>query len=389
MQEPIARQTRYAALAEIFREQIQSGKLNAGDRLPSFAEMRTHYGASPLTVDRALAMLEREELIVRVNGSGTFVAQKREKASAERTGRPTIALVLPNCHTSFFSPIIWGVEQACRRADHNLLLANSRGDHALEAELLASHAPDVAGLCIMACGCGNLGAFAPLLDAQVPFVLFDREVPGLSAPLITSDNELGGYDATMHLISTGRHPHLIGEAVEAASSLRDRYAGYRRALKKSGMPFDSECVYFGRLGESPELIGYVMTKLILAANPDEPVAIFALNDMVARGVYVAVREARLRIPADVAIVGFDDAIAADFDPPLSSVHQHLSLMGEETVKTLLSLVRTGTSSKSTITRVKPKLIVRNSSDENSGFSALTEMQSAVQNAGRPRYAEVA
>ena len=73
-----ARSNKPILLANAFRQQIQSGALRVGERLPSFAEMREQYGASTLTVDRAFAILEGEGLIVRVNGSGTFVAPKRE-----------------------------------------------------------------------------------------------------------------------------------------------------------------------------------------------------------------------------------------------------------------------------------------------------------------------
>lgn len=364
--------TKYARLAHLFREQIAAGVLREGDRLPSFAQMRAHHGASPLTVDRALAMLEREQLIVRVNGSGTFVAPKVAAGAQER---PLLGLLLSNCHLPFFSAIIGGVEEASRAAGFNLLIANSQGDHALEAQLLRRISAQTVGLCVMACGWGNQKAFAPLLEARVPLVLLDREVPGLAIPLVSTDNERGGYDATRHLLQTGRQPFVIGESLETASSLRERVTGYRRALSEAGLPFDEARVRLGENFDNPELIGYEQTRRLLETERD-PLAIFALNEAVARGVYLATREASLRIPADVAVVGFDGVAAADFDPPLSSVHQNLSGLGVESVKRLLEVIKTGASTKASVTRLSPHLVVRNSSDENSDFCRVTQLLSA-------------
>lgn len=371
------RTTKYSLLADLFRQQIASGALREGDRLPSFAEMRAHHGASPLTVDRALATLEREGLIVRVNGSGTFVAAQRSVNEVAESDRPLIGLILPNCDSVFFSSIISGVEEASRAAGYNLLIANSQGNHELEAQLLSQIARQTVGLCVMACGWGNQSAFAPLLEARVPFVLLDREVPGIAVPLVTSDNESGGYDATRHLLATGHVPFVVGESLETSSSLRDRVAGFRRALREAGLPFDPTRVALGENFSSPEVIGYEKTRQILGSQGENgPVAIFALNDLVARGVYLAVREKGLRIPADVAVVGFDDVVAADFHPPLSSVHQNLSGLGIESVKRLLEAIKTGASTKASVTRLSPHLVVRNSSDESSDFCRVTQLLSA-------------
>lgn len=371
-----ARSNKPILLANAFRQQIQSGALRVGERLPSFAEMREQYGASTLTVDRAFAILEGEGLIVRVNGSGTFVAPKRENVEIVAP-RPLLGLVLPNCQTPFFSAIIGGVERAARAAGYGLLIANSQGNLELEAQVLAEVASQTVGLCAMPSSVGNQSAFAPLLEKGVPFVLLDREVAGLAVPLVTCDNELGSFEATRHLLSLGRVPFVVGETPEMASTLRDRIDGYKRALKAAGVPLDPSRLRLGAMHQTPESVGYEQTRGLLESGVPLPLAIFALNEWVARGAYVAIKERGLQIPRDVAVVGFDDVEAHSFDPPLSSVHQDLPRIGARLIERLIEVIKHDSSARGTRksfqTKLAPRLVVRNSSDENSDFCIVSQL----------------
>lgn len=372
---PTPRQTKYAVLAGTIREQIQRGLLLPGDRLPSLGELCQHYEAAMGTVDRALAILEKDALIVRVNGSGIFVAEPPARPSA-KTEKPRIGLVIPFCHGEFFSPIVDAVQRESRAAGYTLIVANSLNEEPIEVQVLEELADQVDGLCVLPVGPGNQSAFASLLEKKTPFVLLDQNVEGLKVNLVTSDNERGGYLATKHLLEAGCHRvYTIGESSAHISTLKDRIAGFRRALSEAGLRFEPSLIRQSE-GDMTRL-GYFLTRellLELGIRCDgEKIGLFALNEHISPGCYLAIKERRLRIPEDVAIVGFDDNTANIFEPPLTAIRQDLSGMGREGVRRLVELLRVGANVKPRTIRLPAGLIVRNSSDSESDFCSLRLM----------------
>lgn len=377
---PIARPAKYAALAELLRDQIRQGIMCPGDRLPSLGEMCAQYGYSLTTVDRALGVLERDGMVVRVNGSGIFVAEPGTPGQTTQPSKLPVGLILPNCQSAFFSQIIEGVESASRSAGYHLMVANSGGNPVLEAQLLQQLAAQTVGLCIMPCGTGNQGAYVSLLEQRIPFVLLDRRVDRLEASLVATDNERAGYLATRHLLECGsRRVYAISRTLELASSLRERVAGFRKALAESGIPFESTLLR--QMDDHPVRAGYIMTRDLLeeleaAGRRHDKAGLFAMNEEIARGCYMAIKERGWKIPEEIAIVGFDGTTASLFDPPLTAIQQDLSGIGREGVRRLLELMRTGTAAKPRNVRLQPELIVRNSSDNNSKFCSVSQMLQA-------------
>jgi LacI family transcriptional regulator len=368
------KQTKYAQLAQHFRLQIEAGALRPGDRLSSFAEMRALFGASPLTVDRAFSTLEKEGLIVRVQGSGTFVAEPAaRKTKVDSAG--LIGLLLPSCTDPFFLSIIEGVEEAARQAGYHLIVANWQGDPALEVQQIASLARQTVGVCSFP-GAGSQEAYAALMRQQIPFVFVDRCLDGLAVPIATSDNERGGYLATRHLLELGRrHIYLLSDA--DVSPVSDRIRGYRRALKEARAAFDASLVR--RNATVADAAGYTLTRALLEEKAArEPFGIFAINDSIARGCYLALKEANKRIPQDVAVVGFDDTKAPFLEPPLSTVRQDLRGMGTTAANLLIKTIRTGRAPRSVALPVE--LIVRDSTDAQARFCPVQHiLESAAAN----------
>jgi DNA-binding LacI/PurR family transcriptional regulator len=355
------KQTRYAQLAQHFRKQIEEGALKPGDRLSSFAEMRTLYGASPLTVDRAFSVLEKEGLIVRVQGSGTFVADlAAHNPSVESAG--LLGLLLPSCTDPFFLSIIEGVEEVARHAGYHLIVANWQGDPVIEVQQIASLAKQTVGICSFP-GADSHEAYAALIRQQVPFVFVDRCLDGFAVPTASSDNERGGYLATHHLLELGRRRiYLLSDA--DVSPVCDRIRGYRRALKEAGVTYDPSLLR--RNTTVADAAGYTLTRALLEEEtPREPFGIFTINDSIARGCYLALKEASKRIPQDVAVVGFDDTKAPFLEPPLSTVRQDLRGMGTTAARLLIKTIRTGRPARSMALPVE--LIVRDSSDTQARF----------------------
>jgi DNA-binding LacI/PurR family transcriptional regulator len=363
-------------LAQEFRTKIEQGLLTPGDRLPSFAEMRSLYGVAPPTVDRIYSTLEREGLIIRTQGSGTFVAEKmpsRPEPSGEMA--PLIGVVLPAVEGAFFGPILSGIEAACRANGCHMLAASTRGSSHVEAQQVLALSERVAGLCIVPSDAPSYAPFNVLLEQGVPFVFIDRSLDRLAIPCAASDNEMGGYMATRHLLECGhRRIHfLMSNHTASVTSVIDRIKGYQRALKEADIAFDPTLIrHASSLNEGA---GYMLTREILAEHrdADEPLAFFCVTDMVARGVYMALKEAGISIPHQCALIAFDDTCAHLLEPPLSTVRQNLYGMGEAGVRLLLEAMRRGKASTPRSVSLPTELVVRNSSDPQSDFCSIRNL----------------
>jgi DNA-binding LacI/PurR family transcriptional regulator len=147
-------------------------------------------------------------------------------------------------------------------------------------------------------------------------IVLQGSLPGIEAPSVDIDNVSGARSAVEHLIGLGwRRIACITNAPLAYTAAQERLAGYRAALEAAGLPFDealvAEAAFDARSGH------HAMASL-LARGPVE--AVFVASDVVAFGAIAAIREAGLRVPHDISVVGFDDiALAAFYDPPLTTV----------------------------------------------------------------------
>ncbi len=182
-----------------------------------------------------------------------------------------------------------------------------------------------------------------LRASGIPFVVFDptAELPD-DVPFVGATNWAGGRAATRHLAQLGhRRIAMIGGS-DQILCCRARLDGYRAALEAAGLPADPRQVVRAALTRED---GYAAAATLLAL-PDRPTAIFAVNDLQALGAYQAAREAGLRIPEDLSVVGFDDLpVVAWVDPPMTTVHQPLTQMAAAATELALTVGRGETVSQ--------------------------------------------
>jgi DNA-binding LacI/PurR family transcriptional regulator len=170
------------------------------------------------------------------------------------------------------------------------------------------------------------------------------------------DNVQGSREATNHLIQLGhRRIAYLGDRLGHQSDT-ERFSGYREALDKAALPFCPELVAHGD-GKSEEAMVATESLLSLA---DRPTAIFCYNDMTALGVLRVLHARKLKVPADISLVGFDDLLIASYtDPPLTTVRQPRRRMGILAMESLLQLMRGENPSQAI--NVAAELVVRESS----------------------------
>jgi DNA-binding LacI/PurR family transcriptional regulator len=178
---------------------------------------------------------------------------------------------------------------------------------------------------------GRLGA------AGMPIVMVGRPPKDVQASYVDVDNRQGGQTAVAHLVAGGRRvvAHIAGPQDMAAGV--DRLRGYRDGLADAGLKAERS---LEATGDFTQESGAAAMKRLLAARPDID-AVFAASDLMAAGALTALAAAGRRVPADVAVVGFDDSpVATTTTPQLSSVRQPIEAMGREVARLLVDAVET-------------------------------------------------
>lgn len=247
----------------------------------------------------------------------------------------TIGFVSDEIATSPFAvDIVKGAQLAAWEHGMLLLVVNTEREPAVERAAIASLLERRVEGIVYAAMFHRVVEPLPRLH-EVPTVLVDCFDAAGAYPAVVPDEEQGGYLATRTLIDRGHR--RIGfvnlDPVASAAAAAGRLAGYRRALREAGLPGDERLVLHANTAPDQ---GYRLTSSLLDLD-DRPTALFCGNDRTAAGAYCAIYQRGLRIPEDVAVVGFDDQeeIAAHLMPPLTSVALPHLAMGRWGVERLV------------------------------------------------------
>jgi LacI family transcriptional regulator len=264
----------------------------------------------------------------------------------------TVGVLLPDMHGEYFSELIRGIDRAARLSGLQLLVSSSHGDEKEAALALRSMYGRVDGVLIM----------SPYVDAKVlveplpsslPVVLLNTQDTGGCAASIMID-DFGGAEAMVkHLLAQGRKriAHITGPDNNYESN--ERMRGYRAALGR--IPICEPTVYAGTFTEES---GYIAGQQIAVANP-RPDAVFASNDMMAIGCLLALTEVGIRVPADIALAGFDDIPIARFvSPPLTTVRAQTAELGRRSLETLVRAIEAPDSERRNSAKLATQLVIR-------------------------------
>lgn len=308
-------------------------------------------GVSQSTVSRALrgSPLVNAETTRRILEAAEQLHYTVDKhASSLRTQRAgTLALLLFEDPTGdeshinpFFLPMLSAITRACARHGQDLLISFQQLSHDWHADYGDSKKAD--GLILLGYGdyLAYLGKLSKLVEQGTPFVRWGAvlpEQPGLS---IGCDNLGGGRQAGAHLVACGRRRiAFLGDASTHYPEFLDRYLGCEAALAEAGHGMDRALQVDA---ESSEEAGYAAACELMrrvAGGATQFDAVFGASDLIAIGAMRALAEAGLRVPEDVAVVGFDDIPAARIaTPALTTIRQDTARAGELLVDTLVQLV---------------------------------------------------
>lgn len=292
--------------------------------------------------------------------SNTFASSLRSKRTF------TIGVIVPRLNSNFMSSVLAGMEDAASREGYNLIISQSlekAEKEKVNAQTMFNKRVD--GLMVsLAYDTENIHHFQPFFTKNIPVIFFDRVYPHSDSTCIVIDNYSAAYNATKHLIEQGcrRIMHLGGSKLRNVYA--DRIGGYKQALKDHKIPFSESLVYISNLSEEA---GVKAAKHILSLKVKErPDGVFSANDSAAVYCMIALKEAGIRIPADIAFVGFNnDPISRVIEPNLTTVNYSGYSIGEAAVISLTNHLNGISSLKTTNTIVlRSDLIIRNSSQKN-------------------------
>src|SRR5438552_11879569 len=276
-----------------------------------------------------------------------------------------LAVVIPDITNPFFAALFRGVEDAASPRGYNVLLCNTDGSPARQRSHLQSlHARRVDGV-IMASSFLKDPTVRWLRHQGVPYVLVNRFSDESHDAFVGSDDLVGGRLATEHLVELGhrRIGHLAGKLTVSTGVMRRR--GYLVALADRGIAADPRLVVESGYTEE----GGARAAERLLALPDRPTGIFAVTDMTAVGAFGVARRMGLRIPEDVAIVGYNDIpLATRIVPALTTVHVPIHDFGAVAARLLLEQIETGDAIRRRVI-FNPELIVRGSTVAGADASA--------------------
>ncbi len=274
----------------------------------------------------------------------------------------TIGVLISRINRPFISSLISGIEETAQKEGYNVIITQSHDSYEDEVNLAATlYSSRVSGIiCSLAMETIDTSHFQKFIDKNIPLVFVDRVPKNYDTYRVMIDNYSAGYKATKHLIDQGckRIAHFAGS--QHRNIYSERKKGYIDALLAANLPIDENLIIdFQSLSyeEGEKASNYLFN---LTSPPD---GIFSANDTAAVSAIQCAKKRGLKIPEDVAIIGFnDDPIASIIDPGLSTITHPAVEMGQTSAKKILSHFKSSKKDNATeITFLNTEVIIRESS----------------------------
>lgn len=295
------------------------------------------------------------EMAQKMNYEPNLIAQSLR---SNRTN--TLGIIVPDLVPHFFAANISGMQELAARRNYNVMICQSNESYETEVKnihtLVSSR---VDGLILSLSRETKVYDHLHTLYARgIPLVFFDRVCEEIDTTKVIVDDHDGAYKGTEHLIQEGcrRIAHLSGPEKLAIS--KNRLKGYLDALRDNNIEVDQELIRHSTLSE--EDVVKQVNELLALPNP--PDAIFAINDPAAIQAMLVLKEKGIKIPDEVAVIGFtNEPASALIEPSLTTLAQPTYQMGQIAAKHVLEQIKNGDTYTPQTIILKTQLIVRNSS----------------------------
>ncbi|MDR6551217.1 LacI family DNA-binding transcriptional regulator [Paenibacillus qinlingensis] len=272
-----------------------------------------------------------------------------------------ISLLITDITNPFYTTLARGAEDAAKKAGYRLLFANSDEDYVKEkdyVDMILSTRVD--GVLFAPAGDHSHDNLLQLQKHQIPFVVLDREIPGIDADVVLGDSKEGARNLVAHLIALGHHRIALVNGKQDVSTARLRYTGYKEAHLLHGLALDESLVV--HLGFRDFQDDSALNELFQLNEP--PTAIFAANNMLAVGVIQSLRQRGLQVPGDISVVCFDDfGPTGAINPFLTVAAQPAYQFGQLGMQLLIERIEGDASVESRRIMLPSELIIRSSTQQ--------------------------
>lgn len=345
-------------IVEWVKEQVDSGKIKPGEKLNSENELSEMFQMSRQTVRHAISELEKENIIERRQGSGTYISNVFQR-KAENT--MNIAVVTTYVDDYIFPSIIKGIEEVISDAGYTLQIAFTHNsvekEYNVIKNILDRNMAD--GIIVEPTKSGipnpNVELYNKIMEQKIPTIFFNSYYPELQMPYVVLDDKKTGYIATKHLIDAG-HERIAGIFKSDDRQGHLRYAGYVKALADAGLRLYDENVLWI---DTEDLRNLSTESKRVLKRIKESTACVCYNDLAAQEVIKICDRYDINIPSDLSIVSIDNSdIAANSKVPLTSVAHPKSELGKKVANNLIQMIQ-GKESNATYA-FEPELTVRSS-----------------------------
>lgn len=320
---------KYRLVEMELRREILAGLWAPGERLPGEHDLARRFDVAYMTLRQAIGGLIEEGLLRRINGKGTFVADRTAVDPAVKSRRP-LALLIPSSGISkdsyYFPELLSGFQEAMAMQDMHIVPYNWE-----TSDTPATLAPGSAVACLMT-STTHFALVERLRDTGCPVLAINRYAGRRTIPYVRIDDKRGVERAVDYLADMGHRRLGFVRAVAENMDARDRLRGFRSAAARHEL---IDVVEAGN--DFSEAAGYRAAREMLTAFAP-PTAIVCASDLSALGVLQAARDLGVEVPSQLSVVGFGDFSVADYAAPkLTTVRQQRFLLGQRAAERLLKL----------------------------------------------------
>lgn len=328
----------YKRITETIKRRIIKGKYTAEEKMPSENELLKEFKVSKHTLLKALNALTNQGIIIRKQGSGTFVSLSMNERKNKK-----IAVIVYHSDNPYYSKIIKGIECYAAQKGFGIILCNSMGNIGKENEYIERFMDEVDGFIIspMVENSEYSTGIRNISESEMPLALISNTAVNqltFRMNYVIPDDCTGGFLAGKHLAECGYKKLRLLACKEhmGNETLKERLKGFKLALIQYGIPFDSSMI-IATSSNDPDngymQDGYKAASEIACLCKDEPYGIFALGDSMAIGLMKGLRELGIKVPEQIGMCGFDDIeLSSQWGIELTTIAQNAIAIGEKSAE---------------------------------------------------------
>ncbi|MCR5100524.1 MAG: GntR family transcriptional regulator [Butyrivibrio sp.] len=328
---------KYQIVIDWISENISSGELAPGDKIPSENEICEKFGISRQTARHAIGSLVESGILVSIRGSGTYVADER----AGKDGKNSIAVITTYVDSYIFPKTIQGIESKLSQLEYTTQISFTGNTVDKERQILEEiiNRGDVAGVIIeptkSALPNPNIRLYKEFAKKDIPVMFINSYYPELDMPHVSLNDKKCAYKAVKKLIDMG-HSQIACIMKLDDGQGRGRYAGYIKAIRECGQKVDENNIVWL---DSVDARNIKACKDRILGRISGCSAIFAYNDQVASEIIGILEEEGKKVPEDISIMSMDDSdIARLSTPKISSVPHPKEKLGEKAAENLVHMI---------------------------------------------------